>query len=420
MRDRPLKRFSRRLCRGTVWLSACLISLTGLAQEPPTTPSALSLRGFGTLGLARSTNSQAEVARDILQAEGVSTHWSGKIDSIIGVQANYAASDTVEAVVQAISRYKDRRNFSPDVTGAFLKYTPNAYLSLRGGRVGTDFFMHADSRLIGYSQLAVRPSIDYFSTLPFTYLDGVDAQVTLPVGDGLWLGKVYLGAFREQIPYPSGDFDLRGARTLGSYIDYQTGHWQWRVGFGQTRFNHPMAPPIGELRTALNSTGVASAQKAAAALDLVGTYGRYYSFGATYDSGPLIAQLMLGQFRYQSAAIHDQDSGTFLIGYRIGEMTPFAGYSKAKSRGKSVTTGLSNTASNAPLNASLATVLADSATNQHTYTFGLRWDVQRNAALKFQADVIRGSPDSIYPVRNESVRWNGKTNVFSIALDFVF
>ena len=415
----PIDMFLRRSCRGIAWLSAWLIPLTGLAQEATET-SALSLRGFGTLGLARSTNNQAEVARDILQPDGVSNDWSGKIDSIIGLQANYVASDSVEAVIQAISRYNYRGNFAPEVTGAFLKYKPNAYLSLRGGRVGTDFFMHGDSRLIGYSQLAVRPSIDYFSTLPFTSLDGVDAQVTFPVGDGLVLGKIYFGAFHEQIPYPLGYFDLRGAPTFGSYVDYQTGHWQWRAGFGQTRFNHSMAPPIGELRAALSSTGVTSAQKAADELDLVGTYGRYYSFGIAYEDGPLITQLMLGRFRYQSAAIHDQDSGTFLIGYRINELTPFAGYSKVRSRPTNMATGLANTGFSAQLNALLATVLADSYANQHTYTFGLRWDFQRNAALKIQADVIRGSPDSIYPVRNESAHWNGKTNVFSIALDFVF
>lgn len=420
MKRMPLGHSVCRFLCVVMVLAAGWVPPQAIAENEPVLPSALSLRGFGTLGVARSTNGNAEVTRDILQPDGVSNHWSGKIDSIFGVQANYTFSDAVEGVVQAVSSYNYRGNFAPKLSGAFLSYTPNAYLSLRGGRVGTDFFMHGDSRLIGYSQLVVRPNIDYFSTLPFSYLDGLDAQVTLPARSGLLLGKVYFGALREQVPYPDGFFDLRGAQTVGAYVDYQVEHWQWRVGYGQIRFNHTMAAPIGDLRAALESTGVPSARAVAAELDPRGTHARYYSFGTRYDNGPFIAQLMLGQFRYQSAAISDQNSSMFLAGYRYGEWTPFLGFSRVKSRTKHLATGLPNVGAGLAINESLATVLADSHANQRTYSMGIRWDVQRNIALKFQADVIRGSPDSIYPVRNESSRWNGKTNLFSIALDFVF
>ena len=412
-------------CFGFPRASACLIALLSTsaiaaAQDDEAGLPAFSLRGFGTAGLARSTNGQAEVARDLLQPRGVSNHWSGKIDSNLGVQANYLATEKIEAVVQAVSRYNYKGNFSPELTEALLKYDPNPYLTLRGGRVGTDFFMHGDSRLIGYSQLVARPNIDFYSSLAVSYLDGADAQVTIPVGEGLLRGKGYYGFLAEKLPFAEGNLNLRGSRAIGAYLDYQEGPWQWRGGLARISFKNSMPEPVGDLQSALIGTGVSSAQNAASDLELQGTDARYYSLGFVYDRGPLLVQLMLSRLSYESEVIQDQNSGMFLAGYRIGEIKPFVGYSRAKSSASHVASGLPNTGSGAEINATLASVLAESHADQHTYSIGLRWDFRRDMAFKFQVDAIRGKSDSIYSFRRETSRWDGKTNVFSLALDFVF
>ena len=411
--------------RRGLFAGGCLIALLAIsdaapAQEEKDGLAALTLRGFGTLGVARSTNGQAEVARDLLQPRGISDHWSGKYDSNAGVQLNYLASDTVEAVVQAASRYNYKGNFAPELTELLVKYDPNAYLSLRGGRIGTDFFMHGDSRLIGYSQLVVRPNIDYFSSLAVTYLDGADGQVTFPLGDGLLRGKLYYGFLAEKLPFAGGYLDLRGSRSIGGYLDYQDGNWQWRGGMAQISFKHLMPDAAGKVQSALLDTGVASAARAAHALDLQGTDARYYSVGAVYDRGPLLLQLMVSRMSYESEAIRDQDSAMFLAGYRIGEVKPFVGYSRVRSRRAHVASGLPDTGSGALINAALDSVLAQSYADQHTVSLGLRWDFRRDMAFKVQADMIRGDADSVYMVRQETPRWNGRTNVFTLALDFVF
>ena len=390
------------------------------AQDNASVFDALSLRGFGTLGVARSTNGQAEVARDLLQPRGISDNWSARSDSDFGLQANYLISDTVEVVAQSVSRYNYKGNFSPELTELLVKYDPNPYLSLRGGRIGTDFFMHGDSRLIGYSQLTVRPNIDFFSSLAVTYLDGADGQITLPLGEGLLRGKLYYGFLAEKLPFADGYLNLRKSRAIGGYLDYQSGNWQWRGGMAGIRFKHSMPEPIGDLQSALRASGVASAVRAADDLDLQGTDVHYYSFGVVYDRGPLFLQAMLGRFSYETRAINDQDSAMFLAGYRMGEFKPFLGYSKVKSKRVHASSGLPDVGQGAVINAALAEVLGHSYANQHTVSMGVRWDFRRDMALKLQADLIRGHSDSVYMFRRETSRWDGKTNVFSLALDFVF
>jgi hypothetical protein len=391
-----------------------------LAQGTGATPSAFSLRGFGTFGLARSTNADAEIVRDIFQPGGVTDHWSGKIDSSFGLQVNYAATEALEAVVQAVSRYNHRGNFSPQVSWAFLKYAPNAYLSLRGGRVGTDFLMRGDSQQIGYSQLTVRPNIDYFYTLSSARLDGFDAQLTLPAGEGLVRGKTYYGLFREQVSDGGETRDLRKSRLLGVNLDYQRGDWLWRASYARLRFGGAETPLVRQLQSALIATGEPAAVRAAGAIALEDTDGRIYSLGATYDNGPFSAQAMVGHFQFQSATFENQDAGMLLAGYRLGTATPFVGYSKVRSYRRHLSTGLPDSGPTAPINAAVADVLARSHADQYTVSVGVRWDFMRDAALKFQADAIRGKPDSVLTVQRATADWNGRTNVFSVALDFIF
>ena len=55
-----------------------------------------------------------------------------------------------------------------------------------------------------------------------------------------------------------------------------------------------------------------------------------------------------------------------------------------------------------------------------TYSVGVRGDVQRKVALKFQVDAIRGRAGSTQTFRRETSRWNGKANIFTITMDFIF
>jgi hypothetical protein len=58
--------------------------------------------------------------------------------------------------------------------------------------------------------------------------------------------------------------------------------------------------------------------------------------------------------------------------------------------------------------------------DQHTVSFGARWDFRQDMALKAQLDLIRGTPKSVFPFRDDVPGWDGRMNVFSLALDFVF
>lgn len=400
-------------------LSCCCVGQVWAGESAEADAPGFSLHGFGTLGMARSSSDQADFVRDLSQPDGSRGQWTGKVDSLLGVQANYRFSEKLEGVAQAVSRYRYDRSFRPEVGWAFLKYDLNPSLSLRAGRIGMELYMLADSRLIGYSYLPVRPPTDYFSPLALYYFDGGDVTLTVPVGSGLAKFKAFYGLAGEKIPVAGWAWDLAGSPVLGGYVDYLSGAWRWRLSYAQLRFGNDF--PVNEVRGGLRLTGVPSAVAAADALSVVDRRAHYYSAAAEYDKGPFRVQLMLSRTTQESAIFEEADAGYGLLAYRFSALTPYFGFSRARSSAKHLATGLPDAIPPfAALNAGVATIMRQSHVDQRTFFAGVRWDVQPNVALKIQWDRLRGESGSVMFQQRESQAWNGRTNVLSLTLDFVF
>jgi hypothetical protein len=50
----------------------------------------------------------------------------------------------------------------------------------------------------------------------------------------------------------------------------------------------------------------------------------------------------------------------------------------------------------------------------------MRWDFRGKMALKAQVDAIRGTRQSMFPIRWEAVDYSGRMNIFSLASDFFY
>lgn len=104
---------------------------------------------------------------------------------------------------------------------------------------------------------------------------------------------------------------------------------------------------------------------------------------------------------------------------RLGNVSPYLGYSWAKSSAKSLASGLSAPQA-ATMDPLIAAVLKRTHMDQQTTTLGLRWDFARNLDLKAQFDWVQGDASSTLLYDHVQPGWDGRTTVFSIALDFVF
>jgi hypothetical protein len=320
--------------------------------------------------------------------------------------------DHLEVVAQGVSHYRYDKSYTPELTWAFVKYEPSPDMMLRAGRYGSEFFMLADSRSVGYSYLTVRPPVDFFGNLPMNYVDGVFGRFTRRLEGGLVWAELYTGLAREKVPVKGEVLEFGGSRLNGVSLDYQQGPWQIRLSYAKLRLQN--GTPMSALTTPLIATGLPSAIKAADALNLAGTYVRYRAVGLAYDDGTWQALLDVNSTLRDSVLWEDLTSGYLIVGRRVGKWTPFLGYSWTQSSPKYLDTGIP------VLNVPVAGVLALSHQDQQSVILGTRWDIWHNVDLKAQLDVVRGHPGSVALVQNATPAWDGCTKVFSLALDFVF
>jgi hypothetical protein len=399
-----------RLLGACLWLlgaCACHAQGDGAGQVN----DSFMLKGFGTVGLARSDTNSAEYVRDLSQPHGLTKHWSSEVDSLLGVQANLKLGAQTEGVVQLISRYRYDGSYDPEVAWAFLRHDFTPDFQVRAGRLGTEFYMLADSRLIGYANLTVRPPADFYGPLVFSYFDGFDTSWSTSVGDGLLRAKFFAGISPESTPFVDPiTWDLKGTRLIGGHLDYFQGPWQFRIATADVKFNNEL--PLDALAGFPITTLIPE-------LSIKDKAAKFHSLGVVYDKGPLQIQAMLGRIDYESSAYEDSKAGFITGAYRFGQFTPYLGYSKVKSSASSIKTNLPGPFGPAIVDFARTLTTATHA-DQHTITLGTRWDVYQNLALKFQLDAIRGKPESVFPFRGDTVQWDGSMNVMSVTLDFAF
>lgn len=400
----PGSRLRRTVCVACI----ALLPLSAPTWAEPNVPT-IDLRGFGTLGLARSSSSEVHFVRDLSQPDGSHGNWTTDTDSVLGVQANIRVNNRLEALIQGVSRTRYDGSHTPEVNWAFARWSATPTLNLRVGRLGTEFYMLSDSRLVGYSSLAVRPAGDFFGALPFYHFDGLDLQASHALGDGVLRGKLFGGWSHETLNVGSRTWTLDGSRFTGGYLDWLHGPWQWRLSYADIRYARDFAPDFHDQLKA------AGAHAASAALDLTDKLARYYSIGALYDDGPWQVQLMISRTTPESLTFENGRMSYIQVGYHLGEFTPYIGHSRWKTDPKTRPAGVTGV-----LVGQVDALMADSHSDQHTTTLGVRWDFRENMDLKLQWDRIRGDPSSIFPYRRETPAWNGRTDVFSLALDFVF
>lgn len=384
---------------------ALMLMATGDAVAADYLGGKLTVRGFGTLGMTYNSTSDAEFIRDINQLDGPANGWSHDVDSRLGLQLGWRFSPKLNVVVQGVSRYNHDGRYDPQLTWAFLRYAPDASKQFRLGRVALDMYMLADSRDVGYSYLWVRPPVDYYGVRHITHIDGGDVTLKRPVGPGLLWGKLYAGVADEKISAGIDGvvLDAEGTRVRGGHINYQ---WNaWHLQLGATELQYELSASSNYMQT-IRLAEFYGSPLADVLKGIIEPFNmQVTSLGLAYDSGRLYVQAMASHLNRPDDAF-DIDSAFVTLGYRMEPFTPYVSLSGSRTEGVAYRDlGLN--------------VEGEAGLTQQTLSFGARYDVSRNLALKTQLDVINVDQAG-FLWRDVESDWNGRTAVLSINMDFVF
>lgn len=341
-------------------------------QNPSPAQARIKLNAFGTLGLARSSETRADYTFDNLQPFGAGGHRnpSPDVDSRLGAQLTATLSPELKAVVQVVAEYAWDGSYRPSINWANLSYDWGPDLRLRVGRIGLASFIASDSRRVGYSNVTARPPIEVYRLLALRESDGIEFAYRLRTGD-----------FKHNLSA------LYGKRTVTNTRGQHVHSHDVRGLFDTVELGDLTLHAAVQLRNVDNQNP---------------PLGKFYSLGFNYEPGPwFISSEWVRAINFDAKGLEvTRDAAYVLAGLRVGRFTPFASISELRPRSA---TGVPPVA-------------------QRSYAGGLRWDFQRQMDLKLQWDRVQLADNSYGTLQNvqPGTPRGGRLDVLSVCLDFFY
>lgn len=381
-----------------------------------------TFNGFGTLGVAHSSEKRADFAVSPLKPNGpgFTRAWSADVDSRIGGQVTAEFSRQLAAVVQVVAEQRYDNSYAPTVEWANVKYQVTPQFSVRAGRIVLPTFLVSDYRKVGYTYPWVRPPVELYAMIPVGSSDGVDVIYRMHTGNFTHTLQAIFGGAKVRIPAGGGVAEGKSARgiTYRSEFGATTVH----ATYHKMRLGVPAYKPLFDGFRQFGAEGVGLADK----YDVNDKAFTFISLGAMYDPG---GWFVTGEWGLtESHSVVGRKSAWYVSGgYRLGDFTPYFTYARG-SADKLSDPGL--TVSALPpflagpaigLNAALNDNLSRKRV-QSTVSAGVRWDFMSNTAFKLQWDHtrIRAGSQGTLINRQPGFRTGGKVNVLSATIDFVF
>lgn len=412
----------RRAAIAAAWLFAMAGAPVALAQTPT-----LLLSGYGTAGLVRSDNDQADYLVDPFRPDGPghSHRWAYAPDTRVGAQASATFSPRISGVVQVISQQRYDNTWTPTVEWANLRFRVTDDFSVRAGRVVLPIFMLTDSRRVGYANPWVRPPVEVYGLVPVTTNDGVDANLRLPVGSAALALQLTAGRADTRFPKYS-DFDpgtTEARRILAGNAVLELGSLTLRANYGRANLSIHALDSFFDVYRLLGPAGERI-------IDRYGLVDRGIDFmgvGAMYDASRWFAMSEWSNFDTHSM-LGERRAWYASAGVRLGKFTPYATIAHVRSVQKGPEPGVDPATlppELAPVAAELNNLLnAQLMANlgQRTISVGVRWDFARNAALKLQFDRVDLAPggQGVFGNLQPGFHPGGRAGIYSAAVDFVF
>ena len=377
--------------------------------------------GFGTLGLTYHEEDNFRFRRSIEQPDGVRNGTLGTgIDSSAGLQIDGQLNRNWSVMAQGVSRQRADGDWDPTLTWGYVKYAPNDDFVLRFGRLSMDLYLDGDSRHVGYAFTSVRPTPLIYGLIAFDSYDGAELSMLHDLGPGQGQFKLYGGRSRGDAVVLS-HYKLPKATTLGTSYEWSTHELMLSASFAQihARDDDTFVPFVDALINAGGMSGMPPATEPNGGISN-STKIRFGGFGASWEHGPYSLKGIVALLDYRTFPNYRGWMSDYTAAYRIGKWKPFISYSRSIIKDSDSELMLPPVATLRPLLTRHDQIVNRLRDDEYSFGMGVRYELARNAALKFQFDHIRAKrslmqlDDDGLPIRNR------RANVLTLTLDYVF
>lgn len=389
----------------------------------PTVASAVdfSYSGFSTAAYSQTDTNDAQVGY-VGQPDSIDKDGSFETDSKLGVQVTARFNDMFSATVQGVAYADLTGDWEPRLDWAYVRAQATQSLSFRAGYLRAPTFMYSDSIFIGYANTWVRAPLEVYNLSPVFQIRGVDATWRGNVGPFTVSVNPYFGD--SEVDLDSQTLDVPEWIGLATTVSYNS--WQARIGYSEVELGSTttaLIPLIAALR-AVPSVACGACASEADRLDLDGPVVANFNLGVQYDDGANFLATEYGSTDSDGNYLVPSRYGAYVTyGRRFGSIMPYATYALQRRDEVLRSDAIPAAGPLAALNAGVNGALASGATDQDSYSVGVRYEVPsfsvvKGALVKLQFDHIdadgRGNLNNVQP------GFDGKVNMLSASFDFIF
>jgi len=358
-----------------------LLASAILLASPALFAQSVQITGFGQMvaGTVSDGNS--------FPGTGYDSDWDFKDESLFALQVRGDLNEQWSATAQIVARGRD--DFDPEFAWAYVGWNGGNGWSAKLGRQRVPFFRYSDFLEVGYAYPWLRPPHAVYNAT-FSNYDGASAAYSFGSGD--WFSNVGVVGGKNE-----GDLvisNLPATQELGSlvgiYADTTYADWlSLRASYLQADVSVD-AQALNPLLTALRGNGFGNV---AEALDFTEDHGRFIGLAAEVNRGNW---LFIGEWtdtKIDDAYYADRTQYYITGGYRFGAWMPSITWARRDNEAKpGIVALLPNVPPLAGLRAATAGVVLSEDLDATYWSYGLRWDVATNVALK--ADYTRYTNDT--------------------------
>ena len=367
-----------------------LLASAILLAAPTLFAQSVQITGFGQMVAGTVSDG------DSFPGTGYDSDWDFKDESLFALQVRGDLNDQWSATAQLVARGRD--DFDPEFAWAYVGWNGGNGWSAKLGRQRLPLYRYSDFLEVGYAFPWLRvPNAIY--NLEFNNFDGASASYTF--GTGAWFTTVQGSAGRFD-----GDIELSGnpaeaelASLIG--ISAETIYADWltlRAGYFKADVTI-VSPALSPLLSTLRTNGFGNV---ASRIDYDNDPGSFWSAGAEVNHGNLwLAGEVIG-VEVEDAFLADRSEYYLSGGYRFGKWMPTLTWGRRDNEAKpGIVALLPNVPPLAGLRAATAGVVLSEDIDATYWSYGLRWDVATNVALK--ADYTRYEDDGANARESDAV-----------------
>ncbi len=381
-----------------------------------------TLHGFGTLGGSYNTNEHFTYRENVFSEVGSQNDFSFATHSKLGLQLDTNINDNLKTTIQGVTYQKEKGKLQTDIDWAYLKYSPTDYLNFKMGRMKIPFFIFSDSSNINYTNVWTHaPKETVIASVPFSSYNGFEAEYLFNLNEHNFSLQSYLGKEKGSIQSQEGEADAQIKKAYGFSLTDYYGDLKLRGSYfrGDIKFTIDTLNQL--IKTASSAPLYISNAKNYSTddLDL-----EFYALGFNYQINNIFIASEYTSVEMDNPYIDDIKGWYVSTGYQFDKVMPYITYGNSKQK-------IGYPADDIPILPAMfgGSALKDGFSeigkafnySQESVSFGVRYDIYKNMALKTQVDRIfydENHRTMYFRDGNESPK--GHLDVFSITLDFVF